>query len=180
LGWAWSDSPTSPQTFTYTLAVPATESVSRNLTATAIVRTGVDAAQTVVASPNPLTVEPRSAVHSADTNLDGAISLFELTRVIELYNTRNGTSRTGCYQVDPNGEDGFAPNAARAAGSIAALARYHTADTRGATSGSPRDGAIDLFELTRVIELYNYRVGTTRTGQYHTQAGTEDGFAPGP
>jgi hypothetical protein len=31
-----------------------------------------------------------------------------------------------------------------------------------------------------VIELYNYRVGTSRTGQYHVQAGTEDGYAPGP
>jgi len=31
-----------------------------------------------------------------------------------------------------------------------------------------------------VIELYNYRSGTTRTGQYKPQAGTEDGFTPGP
>lgn len=31
-----------------------------------------------------------------------------------------------------------------------------------------------------MIELYNYRSGTTRTGQYKAQAGTEDGFAPGP
>ena len=35
-------------------------------------------------------------------------------------------------------------------------------------------------KLLRVIELYNYRVGTERTGQYHIQADTEDGFAPGP
>ena len=50
---------------------------------------------------------------------------------------------------------------------------YHSAD-------SNRDGRIGLLELTRVIELYNYRIGTTRTGEYHLQAGTEDGFAPGP
>ena len=37
-----------------------------------------------------------------------------------------------------------------------------------------------LFELTRVIELYNVRAGATRTGQFHAEAGTEDGFAPGP
>jgi hypothetical protein len=43
-----------------------------------------------------------------------------------------------------------------------------------------RDGRIVLLELTRVIELYNYRSGTTRTGQYRVQEGTEDGFAPGP
>ena len=42
------------------------------------------------------------------------IGLLELTRVIELYNTRNGTTRTGCYKVDATGEDGFAPDPARA------------------------------------------------------------------
>ena len=43
-----------------------------------------------------------------------------------------------------------------------------------------RNLKISLLELTRVIELYNYRSGTTRTGQYKLQSGTEDGFAPGP
>ncbi|MBI5767101.1 MAG: hypothetical protein HZA93_04850, partial [Verrucomicrobia bacterium] len=46
--------------------------------------------------------------------------------------------------------------------------------------GTPRDGRINLAELLRVIELYNHRAGTVRTGQYHVQSGTEDGFAPGP
>jgi formylglycine-generating enzyme required for sulfatase activity len=48
------------------------------------------------------------------------------------------------------------------------------------SSDANRDGRIGLLELTRVIELYNYRSGTTRTGAYHAQGGTEDGFAPGP
>jgi hypothetical protein len=52
-------------------------------------------------------------------------------------------------------------------------ASLHTADTN-------RDGRIGLLELTRVIELYNYRTGGSRTGQYKPQAGTEDGFAAGP
>jgi hypothetical protein len=54
-------------------------------------------------------------------------------------------------------------------------ASLHSAD-------SNRDGKISLTELTRVIELYNYRSGTTRTGEYKPApaAGTEDGFAPGP
>jgi hypothetical protein len=34
--------------------------------------------------------------------------------------------------------------------------------------------------MTRVIELYNTRTGTTRNGQYKLQPGTEDGFAPNP
>jgi formylglycine-generating enzyme required for sulfatase activity len=50
---------------------------------------------------------------------------------------------------------------------------YHSAD-------SNRDSRIDLLELTRVIELYNYRIGSVRTGAYHLKAGTEDGFASGP
>jgi hypothetical protein len=49
----------------------------------------------------------------------------------------------------------------------------HTADTN-------RDGRIGLLELTRVIELYNYRSGGSRTGQYKPKSGTEDGFDPGP
>lgn len=111
--------------------------------------------------------------HSADADENFRISLLELTRVIELYNTRNGTTRTGCYKVDATGEDGFAPDPARAPGAIVTLPFYHSAD-------SNHDGKLSLLELTRVIELYNYRSGTTRTGQYHVQSGTEDGFAPGP
>jgi len=56
---------------------------------------------------------------------------------------------------------------------VVTLASWHSAD-------SNRDGKIGLLELTRVIELYNYRSGTIRTGEYHVQAGTEDGFALGP
>jgi hypothetical protein len=93
--------------------------------------------------------------------------------VIELYNTRNGTVRTGCYDVQAGTEDGFASVPTRAGGTVATLASYHSAD-------SNRDGALSLFELTRVIELYNTRSGTTRTGEYHSQGGTEDSFAPGP
>lgn len=135
----------------------------------------------LIATPDPLVLANSVERHSADTRpVDGFISLFELTRVIELYNTRNGTVRTGNYKVDATGEDGFGPDASRSAGSAVSLARFHSADTRGAVPGTPPDGAIDLFELTRVIELYNYRVGTVRTGQYHIQSGTEDGFASGP
>ena len=68
---------------------------------------------------------------------------------------------------------GFAADFASAGGATLALAHYHGADTN-------RDGRISLVELTRVIELYNTRSGTARTGAYHVAAGTEDGFAPGP
>ena len=61
----------------------------------------------------------------------------------------------------------------RASGATANPGLYHSAD-------SDRDGRIGLLELTRVIELYNYRSAGARTGQYRVQEGTEDGFAPGP
>lgn len=100
--------------------------------------------------------------------------LAELTRVIELYNTRNGTVRTGRYAVATTTTvDGFAPDPATANIAPVTLARYHSAD-------SDRSGKLSLTELTRVLELYSYRVGTVRTGQYKPKAGTEDGFEPGP
>ena len=61
---------------------------------------------------------------------------------------------------------------ARTSNATVTLALYHSAD-------EDRNGEHSLLELTRVIELFNYRSGTTRTGQYHVQAGTEDGFEPG-
>jgi len=182
LEWAWNSPPASPLTFTYTLNVPAGQTGGVTLAATALVRTGATA-QTTPVAPAALAIDLAPPLHTADTRgattgsaPDGRIDLFELTRVIELYNTRNGTVRTGAYKLDPAGtsEDGFVAEPARAPDTPATLSRYHSADT------TARDGAIGLFELTRVIELYNYRSGTTRTGQYRMQAGTEDGFTPGP
>jgi hypothetical protein len=110
--------------------------------------------------------------HSADTTRDFAIELTELLRVIALYNARAGNLRTGAYGVaTTTTEDGFAPDSVRTGS--ATLTRYHSAD-------SNRDGRLSLIELTRVIELYNYRVGTNRTGQYKVQPGTEDGYGLGP
>jgi hypothetical protein len=40
---------------------------------------------------------------------------------------------------------------------------------------------LSLYELTRVIEFFNYRAdGGSRTGEYHLHPGSEDGFNPGP
>jgi Ca2+-binding EF-hand superfamily protein len=107
-----------------------------------------------------------NAFHSADVNRDRSISLTELTRVIELFNYRVGTVRTGQYRELGGTEDGYSAGAG-------AVATFHSADTN-------REGAISLTELTRVMELFNFRTGTVRTGQYRVQPGGEDGFAPGP
>ena len=126
-------------------------------------------------TPSPVVFGgPPVIAHSGDTNKDFSLSLGELTRVIELYNTRKGTLRTGCYAVaTTTTDDGFAADANRLFGEPVSLARYHSAD-------SNLDGRFSLIELTRVIELFNVRSGTTRTGAYRVQAGSEDGFAPGP
>lgn len=169
LGWAWTSVPASPVTFTYALNVPATASGTQLVTGTANVRfVGGSSATDVAAAPNPLALQSvvGPAYHSADSNRDRSIGLSELTRLIELYNWREGSVRTGQYSERTGTEDGYAPGPG-------ALANFHSADTN-------RDGSISLSELTRVIELYNFRAGSSRTGQYHPVPGTEDGFAPGP
>ena len=111
--------------------------------------------------------------HTADTDLDLRLRLPELTRVIELFNTRHNATRSGHYTVATASEDGFAPDPSRVVGVGAVFDKYHSADTN-------YDGSISMAELVRVIELYNARRGTVRTGQYRVQNDTEDGFAPGP
>jgi hypothetical protein len=175
LEWAWTTVPASPITFTYTVNVPATDSGTKSLAALAIVRglPGTTVVQQMLATPDPLNVA-HLAYHDADTTRDFRIGLLELTRVIEFYNTRIGTLRTGAYGVATTvTEDGFAPDAARSSSMVFPLTRYHSADTN-------QDGKVSLLELTRVIELYNFRVSGARTGQYRIASGTEDGFAPGP
>jgi len=173
LEWDWTNVPVSPIAFTVTLNVPAGETGDRNLTALSVLRVSAGTA-TLLVTPDPLVLSQVST-HSADTDRNFRISLLELTRVIELYNTRNGTVRTGRYSVATTAtEDGFAP--VTASGATVTLTRYHSADTARTAA---RDGKIDLIELTRVIELYNTRIGTVRTGAYRVLAGTEDGYAPG-
>jgi hypothetical protein len=170
LEWVWTNEPTGPVTFTYTVSVPESESADRQLAVLITLRTGTEPIL-LLGLPDPLPLK-RLTLHSADTDGNNRISLYELTRVVELYNTRNGGARTGCYTYDPAGEDGFAPDANRGGTTSVTLPTYHSAD-------SNHDGKISVFELTRVIELFNFRRGTQRTGEYYLSPGTEDGFALG-
>ena len=169
LKWKWTTPPPSPVIFTYTVAVPGGDVTTFSLPASATVTVG-GLPQTVAMAPGVLVVKP---AHSADTDGDGRVSLSELTRGISLYNTRLTTLRTGRYLVRVGTEDGFAPDLVSGGASAVQLPYYHSMD-------SDRDGKITLVELTRLIELYNTRNGSIRTGIYHVQSGTEDGFAPGP
>lgn len=56
---------------------------------------------------------------------------------------------------------------------IGKIYRFHNGDYK-------KDGRIDADELNRIIELYNYQVGSTRFGFYHNDPTSIDGFAPGP
>ncbi len=170
LTWSWTTMPPSPLNFSFVVAVPAGQSGAQSVAALVNLRLSGPALQ-LLAQPDPLVVVVGAARHGADTDANGRLSLNELTRVIELYNARHASVRTGAYRLDATTEDGFAPDLNRSG--PAALTPYHTADTN-------RDALLGLFELTRIIELYNTRSGTARTGAYRVQAGTEDGFAPGP
>lgn len=113
---------------------------------------------------NPLQLAPiptpLSAFHSADINRDGIISAGEYNRVLELYNYRSGTVRTGEYHTDASVYGGYAPGPGT-------ITTYHTAD-------SDQNGRISLLELTRMIEYLN-----ADDGAYHVSPGSEDGFEPG-
>ncbi len=171
LDWAWSTPPVGPITFTYTVSVPPGTAGDQFIAASGVVRFDGSLLQPI-ATPSPLRVM-QITTHSADSDADFHIGLVELTRVIELYNSRHGTTRTGRYRIQEGTEDGFGLDAATSGGAAVTLARFHSAD-------SDRSATIGLVELTRVIELFNTRAGTARTGAYHVLAGTEDGFAPGP
>jgi hypothetical protein len=81
--------PAGPSTFSFRVSVPPAESTVRTLTATF----ALDGGTPVAASP--ATLAPAPPVHHADLDGDHRIDLADLTRVIELFNTRHGTVRTG-------------------------------------------------------------------------------------
>lgn len=93
--------------------------------------------------------------HSADSNQDWVITLTELLRVIQLFNSQ-------AYSCGEGTEDGFQPGAG------GHECGYHSSDY------SPADGQISLTELLRLIQFFN-----TDGGEYHEDATAEDGFAPG-
>ncbi len=171
LEWDWTASiSTGPIVFTYVLQAPFGATGSPTVSAQISVTEGSTTQYS--AAPDPLVIN-LDIFHSADETKIGSLNLSDLTRVIELYNTHSGTVRTGCYLTDEASEDGFNPDTSRATTAPFALPYHHSADENQA-------GNLNLSELTRVIELYNYHAGTSRTGQYSVAAGTEDGFQPGP
>jgi len=170
--WAWTSVPASPIEFSYTLDVPANVVDDQLLIGVLQARFEGAAVLTMV-HPDPLLVPAAPSNHDADTDQNNQFSLGELLRVIELYNVRNGTVRTGRYRLHPGAEDGYETDPETTRGTVSQLTRHHSADT-------DINAELSLGELLRVIELYNYRDGTRRTGTYHAELLTVDGFATGP
>ena len=96
------------------------------------------------------------AVHSADISGNGRISLSELLRVIQFYNSET-------YSCAAESEDGYTPEAGACDCSPHASDYIH------------QDWRIELSELLRLIQLYNMKRYTTAPGGIE---GSEDGFMP--
>ncbi|MCX8065228.1 MAG: cohesin domain-containing protein [Candidatus Hydrogenedentes bacterium] len=93
----------------------------------------------------------RDSFHTADKDKDWKISLDELLRVVQIYNSRKMYCE--CYS-----EDGYSV----VSGSQDCFP--HSSDyNRGS------DWRVDLYELLRLIQIYNY-------GAYHPNPNKEDGF----
>lgn len=168
--WSWVPTEVnSTIIFTYQLNPPANSTDSVELVAMVSAVTATETIETL-ASPDPLKLSPHGKYHDGDHDHDHRISLAELLRIIEFYNAREGTQRTGSYRVDISRPDGFTP--ASTTDPIEPGERRHSADI-------DNDNQIDLSELLRVIEIYNHREGTSRTGGYRRAEGTVDGFTPG-
>jgi len=99
-------------------------------------------------------VPAASDFHTADQNQDHVISLTELLRVIQFFNT-------GGYHCAAGTEDGYAPGIGE------------QDCTAHASDYYPQNWQISLTELLRLIQFFN-------TGGYHTCETGEDGFCPGP
>jgi len=96
---------------------------------------------------------------SADTNANNHVSLSELLRVIQFFNSDG----YHCAAAPDATEDGYVPGA--------------NPDARGCTPHDsdygPQDWEISLSELLQLIQIIN-------TSGYRVACGTEGGFAPSP
>jgi len=103
-----------------------------------------------------INVQARTGTHDSDTDSNWAISLSELLRLIQLYNSPG-------FHCEAGTEDGFAVG---------------PGDTTCAPHDSdyvPQNWDISLSELLRLIQIYNVTFGS-----YHADVSGEDGFNPGP
>jgi len=92
--------------------------------------------------------------HTADQDADYIISLSELLRVIQFFNS-------GGFHCETGTEDSYAPGP----GGDTSCTPHHS-------DYNPQNWSINLSELLRIIQFFNM-------GGYHSCEGSEDGFCPG-
>lgn len=172
LEWKWSNPAGAEAWFSFALSVPAEFAASPSLSSFIEVTVGEEVVE-LMAAPEPLQLQPAPDHHTADLNQDYQIDLSELLRVIEIYNTRYGSVRTGRYTTDSASLDGVKPAPTINDQTPAVVFAFHAADM-------DFDGRINLSELLHVIEFYNQRDGSIRSGRYHLDVASPDGFSSGP
>lgn len=113
-----------------------------------------DVCETIEGSPEGVYEGEYIFYHSSDLNHDGRISLTEILRIVQLYN-----SLAYCCDITNNSEDGYLPGTGE---------NYecspHSSDY------NPQDWIISLRELLRTIQIFN--VG----GYYPCPGESEDNF----
>ena len=156
VSFAWITVPTFPVELAYHVSVPADATGNYAITGEALYRLS-DSAQLTTGLISTAVVPGVSTEHctTADTDHDWNISLSEVLRLVQLYNS-------GQFHCDATGEDGFAPGAGDQ------MCTLHNSDHL-----SP-DFKIELSELLRLVQFYN-----AADSAYHVTQGTEDGFSPG-
>jgi hypothetical protein len=101
------------------------------------------------------------SLHAADTDVNHFVSLSELLRVIQFFNS------TGYHCADAltDTEDGFVPG----------LDNAHLACPKHSSDYGPPDWMVDLSELLRAVQFFN------SSGYWYCPAfSTEDTYCPGP
>ncbi|HNT87362.1 MAG TPA: hypothetical protein PKL84_05805, partial [Candidatus Hydrogenedentes bacterium] len=154
--FAWLDMPTFPAVVVYAMIAPADAQGVYVLTGQALYRVADGPEQETPLLATPLAEGYGPAwCHTMDTDRDWVISLPEILRVIQLYNSPG-------FHCAEGTEDGYAP------GPGGSECAPHNSDYLLQNWG------IDLSELLRAVQMYN-----APGRAYRVQEGSEDGFAPG-
>jgi len=155
INFAWIDVPLFPVELAYHVSVPADATGNYVITGETLYRTDSSGQLTTGIISTPV-VPGQGTEHctTADTNHDWNISMSEVLRLVQLYNS-------GQFHCDATSEDGYAP------GPGEQVCTLHNSDHL-----TP-DFKIELSELLRLIQFYN-------VGSFHCDASGEDGYAPGP
>ncbi len=155
LEFAWFPLPSLPLTFTYRIAIPAGATGLRVITGQGLCRLRESGERRTTTVLTVIPSEDSGKIHTADQDGNNQISLSELLRIIQFFNTAG-------LHCEEGTEDGYAPGPGG------------TGCTPHDSDYAPQDWSINLTELLRIIQFFNI-------GLYHScpEQLTEDGYCPG-